>query len=346
MIRIRGLDSSRTLIKTLDYINLQWTRRYYSCGQFMVQIPASDYDPNIAYIYSPDRSELGLVQQVNIIQSVTGNYAELAGFFSEFRLNDKIVYPVYNGSGKTEAIARAMFTAYKEDIPITLGTDMGLGTSTQLQETGAFLGDRIYELLESDQLSYKIDYDYVANTAKFQIWQGLDRTADQNINPRVVFSRELGNITDLTYMHDESNFKNWAVVGGEGEGSDRAYEVVDLSNGGYKQKVFIDARDLRSDDLTTAQYTAVLKQRGLEKLLNYMIIEDFNLTIDPTKKGRQYLIDFDLGDKCDINISLLETQVRYSARITEIAEVIKNNNWAVMITVGNKMPTDITVAKR
>lgn len=312
----------------------------------MVQIAASAYDANIAYVYTPDRPELGLVQQVKMVQSVTGDYVEMAGFFSEFRLNDKIIYPVYNGSGKTETIARALFTNYKEDIPITLGTNMGLGTSIQMQETGAFLGDRIYELLATDELSYRIDYDYLANTAKFQVWQGLDKTFEQNVNPRVVFSRDLGNITTLEYISDNSNFKNWAVVGGEGEGSARTYETVDLSDGGYKRKLFVDARDLRSDGLTTAQYKSALRQRGLEKLLNYKTIEDFSLSIDPTKKGRQYLIDFDLGDKCSVNINLAKAQVRYAARITEIAEVIKQNKWTVEITIGNQMPTDIAVAKR
>lgn len=346
MIRLRALDSSRALIKTLDYINLQWTRKYYGYGQFMVQIAADAYEPDMAYVYSPDRSELGLVQQVRMIQSVTGDYVEIAGYFSEFRLNDKIIYPVYNGSGKTEAVARALFNTYKADIPIELGTNMGLGTAVQIQETGAFLGDRIYELLAPDELSYKIDYDYVNNSAAFQVWQGMDRTYDQSVNPRVVFSRELGNVTALDYISDSSNFKNWAVVGGEGEGTARTYATVDLSGGGYKRQLFVDARDLRSDDLTSAQYIAVLQQRGIEKLLNYKTIEDFTLTIDPTKKGRQYLVDFDLGDKCSININLANASVRYSARVTEIAEVIKDNNWTVDITVGNKMPTDIAVARR
>lgn len=346
MISLRALNTGFQLIKAIDYISLQWNRKYYSSGKFTVQIAADDFDSSMAYLYTPDRPEIGMIQQITVVHSVTGDYVLLSGFFLEFMLNDKIIYPVYNGSGKSEVVARALFSTYKEDLPMSLGTNHSRGSSVQFQETGGFLGDKIYELLQPDELSYRVNYDYVNETMNFEVWQGIDRTDSQSVNPRVVFSRDLGNVTTLTYTDDISNFKNYAVIGGEGEGPERVYTTLDLSGGGYKQKVFIDARDLRSDDLTTSEYTNALKQRGREKLQEYTEINDFDLDIDPTKKGREYLKDFDIGDKCDVNINLKGYSVRYSARVVEVEEVIKNNTWSVNITVGNKMPTDIIVAQR
>lgn len=347
LIRLCGLDKHFDLVKTIKYINLQWVRRYYAFGEYSVQIPASQYDERIAYIYTPDRPELGIVQQSVLTQSVFGDLLQLSGYFYEKTLDDKIVWPTMNFSGNIEVGARLMFSKYKADIPATLDVVKGLGSSLQFQETGAELGRRIYELLETQEMSYKIKYDYLESALRFLIYQGKDRSDTQNINSRLTFSRRLGNVLELAHTYDSSNFKNYAIVAGEGEGSARVVTTVDLSGGGYKRILWVDARDLRSDDLTPAQYLAALKQRGLEKLLEHQIIDDFSLEISPLKKGRVYLEDFDLGDKVDVVIDLSTGQkLVYTARITEISEVIKNNNWTVGITVGNKTPTVLQKAMR
>lgn len=43
------LDKDFNLIKYFNYINLQWIRRYYEPGQFMVQIPADQYVTGAEY---------------------------------------------------------------------------------------------------------------------------------------------------------------------------------------------------------------------------------------------------------------------------------------------------------
>jgi len=347
MIRLSALDATKALINDLEYINLQWTRRYYTFGEFSVLVPLAHYDPLMRYAYSPDRPELGIIQQVQIHQSTRGDFAQLSGFFLEKQLDDKIIYPVINYYGNIEVGARQLFATYKEDIPATLGTVKGLGMTVQFQETGAELGTRLYELLATQELSHHISYDYVSNTLTWGVWQGIDRTDSQSTNNRVAFSRALGNVKELQSVIDDSAFKNYAIIGGEGEGASRTYAVYDGSGGGYKQKLFVDARDLRSENLTPAQYTAALMQRGREKLFEHQVITDFDTKIDPYKKGRVYLEDWDLGDRCDVVINIdSTTQFIYSARVTEIAEVQKENNLEVTITLGNKMPSVLQKAKR
>ncbi|MEG2575508.1 MAG: siphovirus ReqiPepy6 Gp37-like family protein [Christensenella sp.] len=347
MIHLKALDRAKALIGTLEYINLQWTRRYYTSGEFSVLVPLNKYTLEMEYLYSPDRPEMGMIQKREITQSVNGELIQLSGFFIEKQLDDKIIHPVFNFYGNIEDGARQLFDTYKGDIQGVSGTRKGLGSTIQFQETGAELGMRIYELLETQELSYSMRYDYLQNKTVFDVWQGVDRTDTQTINNRVVFSRKLGNARDLKSIYDDSGYKNYAVIAGEGEGAARKVVVLDASNGGYKRKLFVDAKDIRQEDLTAVQYEAALRQRGAEKLLEYQIITDFDMEIDPHKKGREYITDWNLGDKCDVIVSMGEdVEMVYTARITEIEEVVKNNNWEVRITVGNKTPSILQKARR
>ena len=58
------LDSNFNTIKFVDYINLQWNRRYYECGQYSVQILARDFDKEFQYVYRASEREIGVVQKV------------------------------------------------------------------------------------------------------------------------------------------------------------------------------------------------------------------------------------------------------------------------------------------
>ena len=53
---------------------------------------------------------------------------------------------------------------------------------------------------------------------KFDVYEGLDRTQGQAINPRVIFSREFENVLSQEYTDSLNNYKNVALVGGQGEG--------------------------------------------------------------------------------------------------------------------------------
>ena len=63
-MQLLALDSSFQPVSYLPYFNLQWDREYYAIGQYSVQIAAADYDPAMAYMYTPDRPETGIIQKV------------------------------------------------------------------------------------------------------------------------------------------------------------------------------------------------------------------------------------------------------------------------------------------
>lgn len=338
-MEIRALNekfepTGKTKIK---YFDLLWDRKYYETGEFSVQILVSDYSSDMRYIYTDERPELGVVQSVEY--SGDDNMVVLSGKFYECKLSDKIVYPVYNGYGKREAIAMEMLTTYKKDIPkLELGTYLNTGDSISKQETGGELETVLQKLLMAEEKAFRCRYDYIADVVYFDIWQGVDRTQSQSENNFVTFSKGFRNLSDVKSKDDSSNYKNYAVVAGSGEADERIYQIVDLSGGKYQQQLFVDAKNEKYDSSkqTLDEYKNALYQKGLEKLSSFVDIHNVQFDVD-ANAGFKYLIDYDLGDKCDIIID--EIQKSYEARIIEIIESWCKGKHQITLTFGDKIPT-------
>lgn len=111
-------------IGAIRYINLQWNRKYYECGSFEIMMMASEYNNDAKYLYTPDRKEVGIIQKVHLTKSIKGRFVTISGFFYEFMLNDKIIYPIFRQTHPLETIAWNMVNTYKSDIPrLAMGTN-------------------------------------------------------------------------------------------------------------------------------------------------------------------------------------------------------------------------------
>lgn len=321
----------------LTYTDLAWHRKYYETGQFSVQIPASEYSADAAYIYTKDRPELGIIQ---CVQYTDSDYMIiLSGFFYEKKLADKIIHPVFNGYGNRPTLARQMVSTYKADIPkLTLGVFTDEGEKVEKQETGGTLEETIQTMLQADEKAYRCRYDYLNDTVYFDIWKGKDRTQSQTENNFVTFSKGFRNIENISAKNDCSNYRNYAIIAGSGEGDTRINTVADISDGTYQRQLFVDCRNEKydPDKQTLSEYKAALYQKGIEKLQKYKHIRnvEFDVAADG---GFKYLIDYDLGDKCDIIIE--EIQKSYESRIIEIYETWRGGLHSVTLTFGDKIPT-------
>lgn len=344
-MELLALDAAFQPIDYLPYFNLQWTREYYKVGQFSVQISATSYDPAMVYLYSAERPETGIIQKVELKETVKGRFVQLSGYFLEAILNDKVVYPTYYASGSIPATVVAMLRQYKDDIPLLTVADAPAGQAdkTSWQETGGQIADVAYTKLQTVQYSLRCRYNYQENTITAEVWQGLDRTQEQTTNPFVTFSDGFGNLTEVDASSDRSNHKNYAIVAGQDQEENRKVAYADLSGGGYKRILYVDARSERWDpkEQTEAEYLAGLQQKGLDELLNYQIIQ--NVDIQAASSGFEYLQDWDLGDKVDVIVE--DVGLAMQARIVTVREVFKQNNHTVEIELGDKKLTDIQKAR-
>lgn len=344
-MQLLALDSGFQPVSYLPYFNLQWDREYYEIGQFSVQIAAAAYKSEMAYLYTPDRPETGIIQKVELTETIKGRFVQLSGYFLEAILNDKVVYPTYYANGSIPATVVAMLRQYKDDIPLLTVADAPASRAdeTSWQETGGQLADVAYTKLQTVQHSLRCRYDYQANTITAQVWQGLDRTQEQTENPFVTFSDGFGNLTEVDASSDRSNYKNYAIVTGQDQAENRKVAYADLSDGGYKRVLYVDARSERWDPekQTEAEYLAGLQQKGLDELLDYAVVN--NVDIQAAASGFEYLEDWDLGDLVDVIVE--DIGLAMQARIVTVREVFKQNNHTVEIELGDKKLTQLQKAR-
>ena len=110
-----------------------------------------------------------------------------------------------------------------------------------------------------------------------------------------------------------------------------------------RREIFVDARDLQSDDgngnkLSAAQYKALLVQRGKEKLIEYQKVETVTSSVD-SHANLEYKKDYDLGDYCTyINT---EIGIETAQRITEIMETYEGGSIELIVTFGNEGVTTV-----
>lgn len=350
-MQLAFMDAEFNIIRYFKYINLQWLRRYYEPGEFSVQLPVSEYDDNAVYVFTKDRPELGIVQKRQYADGYDGEVIQISGYFYEYKLNDKITYPRFNSSGNIETLARTIVETYREDIPILkLGPENSplLGTSITKESTGDGLASVLYEMLQTQELSLRCVYNYQANTMSFIVWQGKDRTQDQSENSFVTFSEGFRNMQNEEIIIDTSNFKNYAVVIGNGKYEDgqQIEVIVDLRANSdiYAQKIYVDQTStiFDSSKQTRAQYNEQLRQAGIEELAKYTDIT--NVTFDTIDRGLTYMVDYDLGDKCDAILDSVSQS--YTVRLIEVHEIFKESKHTVTLILGEKVPTVYNKARR
>lgn len=353
---IYALNSNFEVIAVgIPYDNLQWNRKYYESGDFSMRVALSVYDSSWKYIGTKDRPELGMVQQVQLSGS-SDLHVQISGFFCEKMLDDKTIFPKYKTDvAKTETAIRDIFSRYKDDLPIGIeaANNPLLGDRTQLDFSDDELGKKLYSILETRQISYRVRYNYTTNRLNFGVWQGKDRTQSQSVNGYQVFSTEFGNIAKTTVDLDDSAYKNYAIVPANANEDDIEQDVfyIDHSNGGYKKEIVFDMRSRRPEKEreptedepnppTQAEldkeYRDSVIQEATERLESYSKVED----IDVDMVGDSgYMVDYDLGDKCDVILNNLGIQMQ--TRIVEVSEVFKKDGHTLTVGLGNKRISNI-----
>lgn len=342
-MEVYALDAEFQLVTVgIPYDNLQWSRRYYEPGDFSMQLPLSAWDASWAYIGTTDRPELGIVQKLES-DSAMQDTMLVSGFFAEAMLNDKACYPRYVGDASTtEAAVRAIFAKYKDDLPIALGPANSplLGNRTQSDFSDDELGRKLYSILESREMSYRVTYDFVANRLEFGVWKGLDRTQSQAENAYMVFSSEFGNLGGRSIDFDNSDYKNYAIIPCDGRESDNVEQrtlYVDFSGGGYKREIVVDMRASHPEEgQTDEEFEDAVRQEVTEVLLSYAKVEDID--INPVGDS-EYMTAYDLGDKCDMVLS--DVGLAMESRIIEVNEVFKADGHEVTVGLGNKRISNV-----
>lgn len=320
------LDSSFDIIAIVDdFSSLIWRRKYYECGDFELHCSHTLFRTiagEAKYVYRPDRQEVGTIENYGLTHPV----AFCKGRFLESILSDRIIWPptpIKNMAHGHAALTLVM--ALMPDIECSLD-GYTIGSNIDTQVTGENLMEYLYSMLRTTEASYSVTCDLREKRLTFDVWQGVDRRTI------AIFSPEWDNLIGVTYEYSNKDYRNYAVVAGQGEGSDRVSVIVDKTDGAARRELFVDARDLQQEeDESLDDYKARLTRRGEEKLSEYAVVEKCDTQID-TESNLKYMVDFDLGDLCTVTES--EHGITCEKRITECEEVYENGAFSLSVTFG------------
>lgn len=323
------LDTSYEPIAVVDtFSSLIWTKRYYTCGDFELYVPADKRLLDILkpdyYLIRDDDDSVMIIEKLEIQTDVEdGDYYIVSGRSLESILLRRVFAGqfILDNSGTMSDAVQAMVTFCTTDWSV-LRTDRQIPGLTvaaneldgamKVQFTGQTLLDGITSICQQRGLGIKMTIE--GTNLVITIYEGSE------VN--VVFSPEFDNMINSKYVFDKTMLANEAMIGGEGEGNERQWSNVRRGSTRYsglaRREIFVDARDVSSNngEIGAQDYIAMMNARGYEKLADSTIEKTFEAQIEP-RVSFIYKTDYNLGD---IVTATNEYGVTAKPRIVEIVE--------------------------
>lgn len=323
-----------------------WANRYRQCGDFEICMPASEAALDLLredrYVVRPGRKMACIIEKVTLdTDEENGDYIAVTGRCLRSVLDRRIVWDQTILTGTVENALRRLVTeafispkiAARKYDRLILAPAHGYTDKVDTQYTGDNLLDAIEELCAAHNYGFTVTLQDGYMVVDF--YKGVDRSAGQSKNPRVIFSEKYDTLSGSTYMRDKTGYKTVALIAGEGEGAERkrttAERSTDLS-GLQRREMYVDARDISSNEgeITDAVYLAQLSDRGAAKLAEAPVVESMAGSIEHMQTYT-YGIDYDLGD-------IVTTENKYGLRadtqVLEVVEAWDKNGYTITPTFG------------
>lgn len=313
-----------------DYISFIWTTRYYSPGDFELVVPVTEKSVEFIQIHNYIIHD-GDPDNIGIIESVEADITEerkftliVKGRFLPCILGRRIVAVQTQISGLvSDGIYQLLNDAIIDpvvparQIPGFCHGDYKGTATIEKQITGENLLDTIEGLCKFYKIGFNVylteDQDF-----KFELYEGTDRSYDQDIVPWIVFSDRYDNLLNSHYLKETFGYVTDVLVAGEGDGVDRvtAWASVDYPTGLDRYERYVDARHIRSNnhEISDEEYEAQLIEDGLEDITQYT--EAFTGVVE--FNNVEYKKDVFMGDICSIENTKMGVYI--NARLVEVIE--------------------------
>lgn len=362
-MEIKVFNKKLELIGILEaFTSLRWIRRYSRAGEFELHCPLSSATiellkkENIIFIGS---DEAGCIDYRQLeIEKDGAESLVVKGKFITSYLDRRINWGKVVFTGKAENLMRHLVNinainpsdAKRKIDNLTLGSLRNLSGDVEYQNSYGNLMELLELISKSFNLGYKIDFNYLEKKLLFNIYEGVNRTINQDSIAPCIFSRDFENILKQTYIDSSDNYKNVCLIAGAGEDDLRKKTSIGNATGLDRYEIFIDARDISDkervndieQDIPWSRYESMLKQKGSEKLSEYKEVKTFDSEIS-LKSNIKYKEDFDLGDVVTCYDS--KWGITLDTRVTEIEEVYEEKGLEIKITFGDNIPTLIDKIK-
>lgn len=336
------------------FTSMSWPTTYRGYGEFKLTCPVADEAKELIvegnWIWCDGYKNAGIIETVHAEDNDDGVFTyEVSGFTLEFLLANRIVWGTYNALNKdVSTVAMEIVDSScinPSDVArkykwLSLGEDAKLGGKITKQQTGGDVYSVLDEMLADVGLGFSIDFLPAEQKLEFNVTSGVDRSVNQSSVEVVVLSTDMEDVLTSAYESSIQDEKTIAFVQAEDSGENRKSTTAgDESKTGFDRKeLYVDARDLQSSstaggqEMTEAEYVKAMKQRGLEKLSEYVKSQSFEASIR-VFGSTQYTFgkDYFVGDKITMQDTRLGVQV--DAAISKVEEDFEDT-YDLSLTVG------------
>lgn len=307
-------------------------------------------------VYIIKQREIGLDQDGKVTENWVIKALQLKSVVSQ-RISVPPVNSAYDSiTGSSETVMKHYINQHfvnptdlkRKMYQLLIAQDFKRGVETPWQSRFINISEDIVSLSLLSNLGWNISVDYTLRKWVYDVFEGRDLSVNQDVNNRVIFSPDLGNMRNMSFSDSDLNYKNAAYVAGQEEGTNRRVLKLGESEGLSRYELFVDARDIPEADEDdyprptpdierdlTARGEQILLEQGTELYLEGQVLTNTNY---------KYEVDYDLGD-----IVTLQSKgwgVMLDARITEVKEIYEPENTSIELTFGNNKPTIINKVKQ
>lgn len=217
-----------------------WEEKAFWAGSFSVDALIT---PESKSLLVPDNiiwiegDTAGIIQYAHEEAGPTGPYLTVKGPNLTGILNTRILWGRYDLSGTPPAVMHSLVNdccvnptrgdTINRKIPglVLLDPPAG-GESIRVQKTGGYLLAALEELGAAYGVAFGVRFNPSVPRMEFWTRWGQDRSVSQTTNDPVFYSTELDDVLSSEYSYNAQDYRNVALVAGEGEGGDRVMVTV------------------------------------------------------------------------------------------------------------------------
>lgn len=248
--------------------SLIWEEKAFTAGSFSLDslITAESRalltPENIIWI---EGETAGIIEYIQQQAGDDGPYITVKGHLLTGILDRRILWGRYDLYGTVPelmyklvedcAINPTRGDANTRKIPglVLAGTAPEGGEVIRKQKTGGSLLEALEEMAESAQVAFGVRFNPQIPQMEFWARPGVSRTVNQNIVDPVFYSTELDDVLSSEYSYDSSEYRNAALVAGEGDGDERVFVTVESET---------DVSEPENSFVPNGEYTAMLTADG------------------------------------------------------------------------------------
>ncbi len=323
-----------------DVRSLQWLSEYQDAGEIKLVCSATEKNRALLVdgnrLYCTEQPESAIIRQTQIDDDGKDAKLTVRAMLSAARWADRVVMAteqVHNA----EAGMLSLTTKHRRGLPGITGAAKGIAVSLDTQISWGSVLDAEITLATASGLGFREVFAPDTGTETFEVYEGVDRTQGAGYNG--YFGDDIDNISSLKIVRGSDGWKNYAIIGGQGEGVNR--KIVTASLGAYTgdeiRELWVDAKDIGTTyqiaapdgsggytyteaTYTDEEYAAALQARGLEKLAENLQTLEVDASIG--QGLMEYGRDYALGDI--VPLKLTRYGLRLSARISAVRTIYES----------------------